>query len=71
MDDYRLLKIVGKGSFGVVYKAIDTQNSREVALKMIDMASGDDDLTDVMLEVTAMCEMESPFIIKYYCSFAH
>lgn len=35
LDRYRLLEIIGKGSFGIVYKAHDSKLSRTVAIKVL------------------------------------
>lgn len=35
MDKYSISNLVGEGSFGKVYKAIDKQNKTTVALKII------------------------------------
>lgn len=38
---YRLLELIGKGSFGRVYKTIDLKSNRAVAVKIIDIEESD------------------------------
>ena len=39
---YRILRTLGAGGMGVVYAAFDDQLEREVAVKTIPLAEGDD-----------------------------
>ena len=36
-EKYQLLKVVGQGSFGTVFKAVGTANGKRVAIKYINM----------------------------------
>lgn len=58
---YSLLELIGKGSFGRVYKGWDTGSGRLVAVKIIDIDEGDtlnprlaDTYSDFMKEVNAL-----------------
>lgn len=58
---YKLLELIGKGSFGRVYKAVGTKTSQLVAVKVISIEEGDtlspgaaDTLGDIMREVKTL-----------------
>lgn len=34
INDYRISKAIGKGAFATVYKAVDRQTSKDVAIKI-------------------------------------
>ncbi|PTB75783.1 hypothetical protein M440DRAFT_1392292 [Trichoderma longibrachiatum ATCC 18648] len=58
---YKLLELIGKGSFGRVYKAVGTKTSQLVAVKVISIEEGDgiqpgaaDTLGDILKEVNTL-----------------
>ncbi|KAL6866910.1 serine/threonine protein kinase, STE family, PAK/STE20-related [Trichoderma novae-zelandiae] len=58
---YKLLELIGKGSFGRVYKAVGTKTSQLVAVKVISIEEGDgiqpgaaDTLGDIIKEVNTL-----------------
>ncbi|KAH6606796.1 ste ste20 ysk kinase [Trichoderma cornu-damae] len=58
---YKLLELIGKGSFGRVYKAVGTRTSQLVAVKVISIEDGDnlqpgaaDTLGDIIKEVNTL-----------------
>lgn len=58
---YRLSELIGKGSFGRVYKAIDSASSQIVAVKIISIEDGDslnphasDTFSDILKEVNTL-----------------
>ena len=36
-ERYKLLEVIGSGSFGEVYRALDTETKAEVAVKAVDL----------------------------------
>lgn len=44
---FRRVRKIGKGSYGLVYQAIDTRTNQEVALKVLDCEGNDDSVEDV------------------------
>jgi serine/threonine protein kinase len=42
IDHYRVLEVIGRGAMGVVYKALDVNLDRRVAIKLMGSASRDD-----------------------------
>lgn len=61
---YELVELTGKGSYGRVYKAIEKSTKREVAIKITDIQTGDEEYTaartkedffeNTMKEITAL-----------------
>lgn len=64
-----LLEELGRGSFGVVYKALDNVTSEVVAVKKIDMENSDDDIDEIQKEIAILAACKDPRITKYYGCF--
>ena len=65
---YKLLRQVGKGSYGKVYRAIERLTDATVAIKVIRLSDDDEikDLTaQVRREVDTLRQCDSPFILSY------
>lgn len=67
-EKYRLLCQVGKGSMGVVYKAIQESTGREMALKLLNNFMGDssDQVKRFHREAKAVSRLNHPNIIRLY-----
>lgn len=48
---------MGKGAYGGVYKGVHTPTGLVVALKVIDLDTADDDITEIRKEVALLSEM--------------
>lgn len=70
-QNYRIVHQLGSGSFGKVYKAVHLPDNLEVALKVIDLESTEDDIADLEEEVKVISECENEHITKYYGSFVY
>lgn len=55
---YRLMQIIGKGSYGIVYKARKNGGESPVALKMINLRETDRDDFELEKEVSRLCSEE-------------
>ena len=66
---YRKLQKIGKGSFGDVYRGIDTQTNDTVAIKIINLESADDEMDDIRGEIATLTECQSDWITRYVASY--
>ncbi|ORX34920.1 kinase-like domain-containing protein [Kockovaella imperatae] len=66
---YTLLEKLGTGSFGTVWKAKHNDTGKIVAIKMIDLESSDDDISEIQAEIAHLSACDSEFVTRYYGSF--
>lgn len=62
---YSLLNVIGKGSFGVVYKAVNKTTNQIVAIKQINY-DNDEELNDIMYEINLLKNLNHKNIVKYH-----
>lgn len=65
------LELIGKGSFGDVYKGFDKELNRDVAIKVIDLEEAEDEIEDIQKEISVLSQCRSPYITEYYGSYLH
>ncbi|KAF6141955.1 hypothetical protein GIB67_037923 [Kingdonia uniflora] len=65
------LELIGKGSFGDVYKGVDKELNRDVAIKVIDLEEAEDEIEDIQKEISVLSQCRSPYITEYYGSYLH
>ncbi|PKI37653.1 hypothetical protein CRG98_041946 [Punica granatum] len=65
------LELIGRGSFGDVYKAFDKELNKEVAIKVIDLEESEDDIEDIQKEISVLSQCRSQYITAYYGSYLH
>ncbi|OXG89179.1 STE/STE20/YSK protein kinase [Cryptococcus neoformans A2-102-5] len=66
---YTLLEKLGAGNFGTVWKASHNDTKQIVAIKMIDLESSDDDISEIQAEIAHLSSCWSDHVTKYYGSF--
>ncbi|XP_044473930.1 serine/threonine-protein kinase sid1-like isoform X2 [Mangifera indica] len=65
------LELIGRGSFGDVYRAFDKELNKEVAIKVIDLEESEDEIEDIQKEISVLSQCRSPYITEYYGSYLH
>ncbi|KAB8105540.1 hypothetical protein EE612_039469 [Oryza sativa] len=63
--------LIGRGSFGDVYKGFDKELHKEVAIKVIDLEEAEDDIEDIQKEISVLSQCRCPYITDYYGSYLH
>ncbi|KAL3849180.1 hypothetical protein ACJIZ3_011062 [Penstemon smallii] len=63
------LELIGRGSFGDVYKGFDKDLNKDVAIKVIDLEESEDEIEDIQKEIAVLSECRSPYITEYYGSY--
>ena len=68
LDGYKILEIIGRGGMGVVFKALDTNLDKIVALKMIDPVLAQDEtfIRRFKTEARALARLDNPNIVGVY-----
>lgn len=62
---YQLKQVIGKGSYGIVYKAENKTTGQIVAIKEINY-DNDDDLSEIMIEINLLKNLNHINIVKYH-----
>ncbi|KAJ3293316.1 hypothetical protein HK104_004582 [Borealophlyctis nickersoniae] len=66
LGHYQLGNCIGRGQFGAVYKALNMETGRVVAMKRIPLADqGKEGIADLMTEVDLLKSLSHPNIVKY------
>ncbi|HLK62207.1 MAG TPA: protein kinase [Bryobacteraceae bacterium] len=63
---FRIVKKLGQGSFGEVYRAWDPTLEREVALKLLQPSGDSDDYKSVLREARLIARVRHPNIVSVY-----
>lgn len=62
---YQLKQVIGKGSYGIVYKAENRNTSQIVAIKEINY-DNDEELNEIMIEINLLKNLDHVNIVKYH-----
>ncbi|KAL7414032.1 kinase-like domain-containing protein, partial [Mrakia frigida] len=61
--------IIGKGSFGQVFKGVEKRTGSLVAIKVIDLENAEDEIDDIQQEIQILSQLDSAWVTKYHGSF--
>ena len=72
IENYKIIEVLGQGGMGVVYKAVDTDLDRTVALKVMNpsVASNEEFLARFKSEARVLGRLQHPHIVNVY-AFRH
>lgn len=65
------LELIGRGSFGDVYKGFDKELNKVVAIKVIDLEESEDEIEDIQKEISVLSQCRSQYITEYYGSYLY
>ncbi|XP_043689872.1 serine/threonine-protein kinase svkA-like [Telopea speciosissima] len=65
------LELIGRGSFGDVYKGFDKELNKVVAIKVIDLEEAEDEIEDIQKEIAVLSQCRSSYVTEYYGSYLH
>jgi serine/threonine-protein kinase 24/25/MST4 len=52
-------------------RSIDRKTGKLVAIKVIDVENAEDEVDDIITEISILSGMSSPYVTKYYGSYLH
>ena len=65
-ENYEILGVLGKGGMGYVYKALQKNLKREVALKVLDASSDKESIERFYMEAQAMKELDHQNLVQVF-----
>lgn len=67
---YKRTLIIGRGKFGIVYKGYHKQTKQNVAIKVLNLDTEEDEIMDVQQEIQFLLELKNvPNVTRYYGLF--
>ena len=70
LDNYTSLELIGKGTYGKIYKAVRRSDGVVVALKKVNLKrQSSQEQTDTLNEIRVMERVDHPNIVKFYEAF--
>lgn len=69
VSSYKRTEVIGRGKFGIVYKAYNKQTKQVVAIKVLNLDTQEDEVTEVQQEIQFLTELKTvPNVTHYYGS---
>ena len=65
-DTYELVELLGEGSYGAVYKAVNRHDQSETAIKIL---PAEEDTTKLEIEIQFLIEMSSEYVVSFIEGF--
>jgi serine/threonine-protein kinase 24/25/MST4 len=68
---FKKLQKIGEGSFGDVFKGLDTETNEVVAVKVINLEEAEEEIEAIREEVTMLSECHSQYVTRYITSYTN
>lgn len=65
-NGYSRQEVIGRGSFGNVYRGVERATGRVVAIKVVDMDNAEDELEDIVIEINMLKQLRNKYITQCY-----
>jgi serine/threonine-protein kinase 24/25/MST4 len=52
-----------------LHRRVDKRTGQAVAIKIVDVENADDDVEDIIQEISILSELQSPYVTQYHGSF--
>lgn len=69
LDDFQLIKMLGRGQFGIVQKVVHKPTQVIMALKEVRLELDQHKLNQIIMELEILHKSRSPFIIDFFGAF--
>ena len=70
INDFEIIKALGEGSFGAVFKVKRKKNGKEYAMKKVKMGSlSQKEKEGALNEIRILASIKNPYIVKYKEAF--
>lgn len=69
MDEFELIKEVGRGQYGLVLLVLHRPSGRLMALKDLQIELSEESMKNVLMELDVLMRAESPFILEFFGAF--
>ncbi|EMR11364.1 hypothetical protein PNEG_00391 [Pneumocystis murina B123] len=71
---YTLQELIGRGSYGAVYKGIHNETKQVVAIKVLNLDTTEDDVADIQREISMLSQLkqvDAQNVVRYHGSFLY
>lgn len=71
---YTRYEIIGRGSYGIVYKGIHNETRSTVAIKVLNLDTAEDEVSDIQKEIVLLQSLkagDAQNVVRYHGSFLH
>ncbi|KAG5519156.1 hypothetical protein PMAC_002244 [Pneumocystis sp. 'macacae'] len=71
---YTRQELIGRGSYGAVYKGIHNETKQVVAIKVLNLDTTEDDVTDIQREISMLSQLrqvDAQNVVRYHGSFLY